>query len=336
MPGRYSLVYAAVWLHIGLVLPQPDVNAVFKALADPTWRALLDALRRENAQPLGELCEGMSMARQSVTKHLDLLVAANRVVVVRKGRERRHFLNPEPIHDIERRWIRDFDRPHLAVLDVVKQRAEDNAMTEAEQFPDYVYLTYIRASAEQVWEALTDADITAIYWGGMTNVSGWEVGASWTHRFDGRTGHYDIWGKVLESDRPNRLVFTFQPAAQALDDAGSVVTYQIQSVDDAVKLTVSQTNLPSQEMLDNIAQGWPTVLANLESYLETGLPLPSDIWRMQNATELECPTVCTTAWGYHLHAGLEALLTGGTPAPITPDTYRDVADTAGAQRNRAG
>ncbi|MCZ4076983.1 metalloregulator ArsR/SmtB family transcription factor [Rhodococcus sp. H36-A4] len=268
------------------MLPQPDINAVFKALADPTRRALLDALRRENAQKLGELCEGMSMARQSVTKHLDLLVAANLVVVVRKGRERRHFLNPEPIHDIERRWIRDFDRPHLDVLGVVKQRAEDNAMKEAEQFPDYVYVTYIRASAEQVWEALTDADITAIYWGGMANVSGWEVGASWTHRFDGRTGHYDIWGKVLESDRPNRLVFTFQPSAQALDEPGSVVTYQIEPVVDAVKLTVSHTNVASREMLNGISHGWPTVLANLKSYLETGTTLPSEVWQMQNATEL--------------------------------------------------
>ncbi|MDJ0362577.1 SRPBCC domain-containing protein [Rhodococcus sp. H29-C3] len=268
------------------MLPQPDVNAVFKALAGPTRRALLDALRREHAQTLGELCEGISTARQSVTKHLDLLVAANLVVVVRKGRERRHFLNPEPIHDIERRWIRDFDLPHLDVLDVVKQRAEGNAMKEAEQFPDYVYVTYIRASAEQVWEALTDADITAIYWGGMANVSGWEVGASWTHRFDGRTGHYDIWGKVLESNPPNRLVFTFQPAAQALEEAGSVVKYQIESVKDSVKLTVSHTNFASREMLDGIAQGWPTVLTNLKSYLETGTPFANDLSQMQNDSKL--------------------------------------------------
>lgn len=256
---------------------------MFKALADPTRRKLLDALRRDNGQTLRGLCEGIEMARQSVTQHLDLLVAASLVIVIRRGRERRHFLNPEPIHEIERRWIQDFDRPHLDVLDVVKKRAEESAMSETEEFPDYVYVTYIRASPEDVWEALTNADITAIYWNGMANVSDWRAGSPWTHRIRDRDGHYDIWGKVLKSDPPYRLEFTFQPAAQALEEPGSVVTYQIEPGDDIVRLTVTHKNLPDQATLDGISKGWPTVLANLKSYLETGGPLPSDSWHlMQN------------------------------------------------------
>lgn len=273
------MTYAGIYLHIDAVPTRPDVDAVFKALADPTRRRLLDALQHANGQTLRELCEGIEMARQSVTQHLDVLVAANLVVVIRRGRERRHFLNPQPIHEIERRWIRDFDRPHLDVLHAVEQRAEEIAMGEtATKFPTYVYVTYIRASSANVWEALTSADVTAIYWNGMSNVSDWRVGSTWTHQVRDGAGHYDIWGKVLESDPPHRLVITFQPAAQDLDDHGSVVTYLIEPADDVVRLTVTHEDLADQATLDGISHGWPTVLSNLKSYLETGQPLPRASW----------------------------------------------------------
>lgn len=153
-------------------------------------------------------------------------------------------------------------------------------MSETESFPDYVYATYIRASAEDVWEALTNANITAIYWNGMANVSDWEPDSTWTHRIDGPGGDYDIWGKVLESERPHRLVFTFQPAAQPLEQPGSVVTYEIEPSENTVRLTVTHRNLPDHTTLEGISKGWPTVLASLKSYLETGHALPDDSWRL--------------------------------------------------------
>src|SRR3954466_1774400 len=87
---------------------QPGLDAAFRALADPTRRLLLDRLRERNGQSLGELCDGLSMARQSATQHLDVLVRADRVPVVRRGRERVHYLNPAPVHEIEERWIAGF------------------------------------------------------------------------------------------------------------------------------------------------------------------------------------------------------------------------------------
>ncbi len=260
-----------------------DLDAVFKAMADPTRRQLLDTLRRENGQTLGDLCDGIAMARQSVTQHLDLLVDANLVAVIRRGRERRHYLNPQPIHEIDRRWVRDFDAPQLEIMSDIKQRAEETAMKPVNNFPDYVYVTYIRASPQQVWEALTDAGLTAIYWNGMANVSDWQVGSTWTHRVDGPSGHYDIWGKVLESDAPSRLVFTFQPAAQELDEPGSTVAYQIEQAEGVVRLTVTHSNLPDQFMLNGVSKGWPTVLANLKTYLETGAALPRDSWQLMQS-----------------------------------------------------
>ena len=262
-----------------MVTHDGDLDSVFKALADPTRRGILDALRLENGQSLRELCEGASMARQSLTQHLDLLVEANLVVVIRQGRERRHYLNPHPIHEMHQRWTREFEHKHFDAIDAVKHNAEESAMNTDNDFPDYVYVTYIRADRQTVWNALTDATITPIYWAGIANVSDWQVGSEWTHRKGGDpTGDYDIWGKVIESRPPEKLVFTFQPAAQNLQDEGSIVTYALEVEGESTKLTVTHTNLPDRDMLNGISQGWPAILASLKSYLETGDSLAYGEW----------------------------------------------------------
>jgi len=100
------------------------VNDVFRALADPSRRALLDALFKRNGQTLGELCDGMAMTRQAVTKHLALLEDANLVAVVWRGREKLHYLNPVPIHEISERWISKYERARLSALSDLKKALE--------------------------------------------------------------------------------------------------------------------------------------------------------------------------------------------------------------------
>ena len=258
------------------------MDPVFKALADPTRRLLLDRLREHNGQTLRELCDRLDMARQSATQHLDVLVRAGLVTVVRRGRERLHYLNPAPIHEIEERWISVFDRPRLQALSAIKNQAEEYAMTTA-TVPDYVYVTYIRASAGQVWKALTDADLTARYWG-HANVSDWQPGSSWEHRRVDGSGAVDIVGRVLEAEPPTRLLITFEdsPDVQSPRDP-SVVTFLVEPHQDIVRLTVTHENLPNREMLDGISSGWPAVLANLKSLLETGDVLPQAPWEMTDA-----------------------------------------------------
>ncbi|GEM25479.1 putative transcriptional regulator, ArsR family protein [Nocardia seriolae NBRC 15557] len=259
--------------------PEPDMDAVFKALADGTRRLLLDRLREHNGQTLRELCERVQMARQSLTQHLDILERAGLVTVVRRGRERVHYINPTPIHDIEQRWISVFDRPRLDVLRAIKNQAEEYAMTAT--VPNYVYVTYIHASAEQVWKALTDADLTARYWG-HANISDWRVGSDWEHRRVDGSGKNDVIGKILEVDEPHRLVLTFEDSPEE-DRSPSVVTFVIESHQDIVRLTVTHENLPNEEMLQGISSGWPAVLANLKSLLETGEVLPQAPWEMERA-----------------------------------------------------
>ena len=99
-------------------------DAVFRALADGSRRQLLDRLHRKNGQTLGELCQGLEMTRQAVTKHLAILEEANLVASKRKGREKLHFINPVPIKDIAERWIGKFEAPRLAALSKLKKSLE--------------------------------------------------------------------------------------------------------------------------------------------------------------------------------------------------------------------
>ena len=102
-----------------------SMDAVFRALADPVRRRLLDRLHRQNGQTLSELCEGLDMTRQAVTKHLVALESANLVVSQKRGREKLHFINPVPINDIAERWIGKFDAPRLAALAELKRQLEE-------------------------------------------------------------------------------------------------------------------------------------------------------------------------------------------------------------------
>jgi DNA-binding transcriptional ArsR family regulator len=101
-----------------------SMDEVFKALADASRRSLLDRLHLRNGQTLSELCEGLDMTRQAVTKHLVILEEANLVTTYKHGREKLHYLNPMPIHQIGERWIRKFERGKLAALSELKRQLE--------------------------------------------------------------------------------------------------------------------------------------------------------------------------------------------------------------------
>jgi uncharacterized protein YndB with AHSA1/START domain/DNA-binding transcriptional ArsR family regulator len=251
----------------------PGTDAVFRALADPTRRSLLDRLRERGGQTLGELCAPLAMTRQAATQHLDVLAAANLVTAARDGRRKLHYLNPVPIHELQARWIAPFEQPRLDALQTIRHRAEGAAVT----VPDYVYVTYIESTPERVWEALTDADVTASFWG-HRNESDWEVGSRWDHvRVDG-SGISDVGGFVLERDPPRRLVTSWMPPGDERPEATSRVTFEIEPDGEIVRLTVTHQDLPTEQDRRDVSHGWPAVLANLKTLLETGHPLPREPW----------------------------------------------------------
>jgi len=264
------------------------VDEVFKALADPVRRELLDRLRARNGQSLGELGEGLGIARQSVTKHLAVLEAAGLVVSEKQGRQRIHLLNAAPIDDIADRWIGRFHRPRARALGDLKHALEAPAMTDVDTTKtDFVYVTYIRTTAEELFRAITEPEFTRRYWGAELH-SDWKVGSPLRWEEGGST----IEGQeVLAVDPPRLLSYSWHlpevlhqelvgwtdaQMAAGQDEPRSKVTFTIddEADGDTVKLTVVHDGfVPGSIMLDAISGGWPSILASLKSLLETGSPL---------------------------------------------------------------
>src|SRR3954452_9932386 len=171
------------------------MDDVFSALADPTRRALLDELFREDGQTTGALAAGFEMSRFGVMKHLKLLGEAGLVVTKRQGREKLHFLNPVPIRLVHDRWVSKYAEPWTAALSEIKQRLEATM--------EKVFEIYIRTTPERLWEAITDPEIRSKYNFGASITSDWKVGSSYEMTSPGGLlGE----GEILDSDPPRRLV----------------------------------------------------------------------------------------------------------------------------------
>jgi DNA-binding transcriptional ArsR family regulator/uncharacterized protein YndB with AHSA1/START domain len=262
------------------------LDEVFKALSDPSRRLLLDSLNERNGQTLRELCSRLEMARQSVSKHLAVLEAANLVTTVRRGREKHHYLNAAPINDIAERWITRYEQDRVNALADLKRALEDNPV-EPEK-PSFVYATYIRTTPEKLWQALTEPAFTERYWS-ITFETDWKPGSPMTWKTRG-LAIADPDQLVLESEPYRRLSYKWQTHspewAQALNlteeaaqrlvsEPRSKVTFEIEPLGDQVKLTVIHGDLvPGGLTGSMISNGWPRVLANLKTLLETGDTLP--------------------------------------------------------------
>jgi uncharacterized protein YndB with AHSA1/START domain/DNA-binding transcriptional ArsR family regulator len=266
----------------------PGIDEVFRALADPSRRRLLDRLNGRNGQTLRELCAGLDMARQSVSKHLAILEAANLVTTVRRGREKLHYLNAAPINQIGERWITRYERDRVEALADLKRALEDGATVDK---PTFVYTTYIKTTPERLWQALTEPAFTRRYWFGVTFDTDWKAGSPMTWHHGGATTD-DSEQIVLEAEPYQRLAFTwhtFTPElAAALDVADeareriaaeprSKVTFEIEPLGDVVKLTVVHDGFEGESLMAQmVSRGWPRVLSGLKTLLETGAELPPD------------------------------------------------------------
>ncbi|MFF5987012.1 ArsR/SmtB family transcription factor [Prauserella flavalba] len=260
------------------------MDEVFKALADPSRRLLLDSLNTRNGQTLRELCAGLEMARQSVSKHLAVLEAANLVTTVWRGREKCHYLNAEPINAIADRWINRFDRGRVQALADLKTALESEPMSK----PEFVYTTYINTTPERLWQALTEPAFTRRYWG-ATFETDWQEGSPMTWEQNGWRSD-DPAQVVLEAKPYERLSYTwhtFTPefgktfdmpedkVAALAAERRSTVTFELEQQGPLVRLTVVHDGFDEgSTVLESISQGWPAIVASLKTLLETGEALP--------------------------------------------------------------
>ena len=238
------------------------MDAVFRALADPTRRKLLDALYQEDGQTLGALERRLPMTRFGVMKHLRVLEAARLVVTKKRGREKLHFLNPVPIRLVHDRWVSKYAEPWAATLSDLKHSLEE--------MMEKVFEIYIKTTPERLWEAITNPELRRKYNFGVRVESAWTSGS----RYEARTGAVPtpLWeGENLEVDPPRRLVQTFHARwSDAVEGEGtSRVTWEIEPVGDSCRLLVTHDQL-REDANAELYGGWPMILSGLKTLLETG------------------------------------------------------------------
>ena len=234
---------------------------MFRALADPTRRSLLDELFRRDGQTLGELEGRFAMSRFGVMKHLKQLEEAGLVVTRRRGREKLHFLNPVPIRLVHDRWVSKYAEPWAATLSGLKHRLE-NPMEK-------VFEIYIRTTPERLWEAITDSEIRSKYQFGALVSSDWTPGSRFEMTTSGGMALGE--GEILEVDPPRRLVQTMTAlwSDEVKGEGSSRITWEIEPVQDSCRLTVTH-DLLRDGANDQLYGGWPMILSGLKTWLETG------------------------------------------------------------------
>jgi uncharacterized protein YndB with AHSA1/START domain/DNA-binding transcriptional ArsR family regulator len=239
------------------------VDEVFRALADPTRRELLDELFREDGQTLSALEERFAMTRFGVMKHLKVLEDAGLVVTRRRGREKLHFLNPVPIRLVHDRWVSKYAQPWTAALSDLKHRMEIPM--------EKVFEIYIRTTPERLWEAITDTETRSKYQFGMRATSDRTPGSRYEMRAGGGDAQLLGEGKNLEIDPPRRLVQSMVAlwGDDVKSEGTSRVTWEIEPVGDSCRLTVTHDQL-REGANDQLYGGWPMILSGLKTWLETG------------------------------------------------------------------
>jgi uncharacterized protein YndB with AHSA1/START domain/DNA-binding transcriptional ArsR family regulator len=239
-----------------------DVELVFRALADPTRRALLDELFARDGQTLVSLTARHDMTRIAVAKHLKILEDAGLIVSRRRGREKLHYLNPVPIRLVHDRWVSKYTEPWAAGLAGLKHELEDQM--------EKVFEIYIRTTPERLWEAITDPVIRTKYQFGASIESDWTAGSPYRLSHPGAERPL-MEGENLVVERPVRLVQTMRALwGPDAEQAGtSRVTWEIEPVGDSCRLTVVHDQLPADAPA-HVYGGWPMILSGLKTWLETG------------------------------------------------------------------
>jgi uncharacterized protein YndB with AHSA1/START domain len=244
------------------------MDDVFRALADPRRRALLDALRDRDGQTLTELERQLpSLQRFGVMRHLRILEAAGLITTTKAGRHKHHFLNAIPIRQVHDRWIATYERPVISTMVGLKTYLEGPAVTTTKR-----YEIYIATTPDRLWAAITDPELTRQWWHGTLSRSDWTPGARWSSESPDGVVYLD--GEIIEIDPPRRLVQTFHVVHRELPaaDAPSRLTWEIESIGQACRLVLTHEDIPDATAA-YVTGGWDYLVSALKTLLETGQPL---------------------------------------------------------------
>jgi DNA-binding transcriptional ArsR family regulator/uncharacterized protein YndB with AHSA1/START domain len=242
------------------------VDDIFKALADPTRRKLLDSLRDRAGQTLTELEQGLGMTRFGVMKHLKVLEEAKLVTSRKEGRFRYHYLNAAPIQEVADRWIAPYQKPFARYALNLKAMLESRATMPTK--PDFILETFIKTTQDALWEALINPDQTELYYFGGRLKSSLKPGAPFQYLQADGTMLLD--GELLEIHPKRRIVSTFIPN-WGEERQASKVTFDLEPFGDVVKFTITHQDMDKAP--SGVTTGWAQVASSLKSFLESGAPL---------------------------------------------------------------
>lgn len=251
-------------------------EAVFRALADPTRRRLLDRLFARDGPTLTALESELPMTRFGVMKHLRVLAEAGLITTRKVGRERFHYLNPVPIQRISDRWINKYAAVRASALADLKTALEGGTGMASDSKPKLVYQIIIKAPQERVWAAITTPEFTARYYYGSTLTTDLTVGSPFTYHMP--NGAPIVEGAVLASEPPTRLVHSYHSLWPPMnEDAPTKVTWELEAMPGGVtKVTVVHEDFERETATYTGLQsgGWTWILSNMKTLLETGEPMP--------------------------------------------------------------
>ena len=252
------------------------MDTVFRALADPTRRSLLDELFKEDGQTLSALEERLPMTRFGVMKHLHVLQEAGLIATRKVGREKLHYLNPVPIQLIADRWINKYAAARASALVDLKTALEGGNGMTIDSKPRLVYQIIIKAPQERVWEAITTSEFTSRYYYGSTLTTDLTVGSPFTYHMP--NGSPIVEGEVVTSEPPNRLVHTYHSLWPPMnEDAPTKVTWELSPMPGGVtRVTVVHEDFEGETATYKGLQGggWAWILSNMKTVLETGESMP--------------------------------------------------------------
>ncbi|MGR3542540.1 MAG: ArsR/SmtB family transcription factor [Hasllibacter sp.] len=244
------------------------MDSVFKALADPGRRALLDALREEDGQTLTELEGVLDLSRFGVAKHLKALEAAGLVTRVKRGRFTHHYLNAVPLAEALLRWIEPFKTaPAVGAVLQLKERLETAMPLDDGTKPDFVLSTYVRCTRDALWDALTKADtVTRYHFAGIT-AEGDKTAPGAAQVMRGPDGSVMLTETVTDIAPKDRIAFDFTPGWYE-DPVTSRAVFHLSGAGEAQRLTIEHYGSVPRD--GDVADGWARFASNLKSWLETG------------------------------------------------------------------
>lgn len=236
------------------------MDKVFKALADPSRRAILDALVAQDGQTLLALQGHLPMTRFGVMKHLSVLEEAGLIVTRRQGREKLHYLNAVPIRQVHDRWVSKYAEAWAAGQVDLKRKLERGM--------EKIFEIYIKTTPERLWQAITDPELRAKVNFGAVIASDWTPGSSYIATGQGRV---IFSGTNLEVDPPRRLVQSYDAVwnDEARSEGTSRVTWEIEQIGDSCLLRVTHDQL-REGANPQMFGGWPMVISGIKTLLETG------------------------------------------------------------------